>query len=84
MEQGSATGLLAAVRSGLGIAALPCMVADAMPDLLRCFPPPDEPRCMWLLTHERVRQQPAVRAVIDLLYDRLTAHVRGLEQRRAA
>lgn len=84
VQQGSATGLLSAVRTGLGIAALPCIVADAMPDLIRCFPPPEEQRCLWLLTHDRVRHQRAVRAVIDFLYERLTAHVRGLDHVCAA
>lgn len=84
IEQGSASGLLSAVRTGLGIAALPCIVADGMPDLIRCAPPPEEKRYLWLLTHDRVRHQPAVRAVIDFLYERLSAHVRGLEHRCAA
>lgn len=84
VEQGSASGLLSAVRTGLGIAALPCVVAEGMPDLIQCAPPPPEQRSLWLLTHERVRHQPAVRAVIDFLYDRLTAHVRGLEHACAA
>lgn len=80
IEQGSATGLLSAIRAGLGIAVLPCLVADAMPDLVRCAPPMvDERRLLWLLTHERVRHQPAVRAVIDFLYERLLAHARGLQ-----
>jgi DNA-binding transcriptional LysR family regulator len=84
VEQGSASGLLSAVRTGLGIAALPCIVADSLPDLIRCAPPPREDRHMWLLTHERVRHHPAVRAVIDFLYERLTAHVRGLDHVCAA
>jgi DNA-binding transcriptional LysR family regulator len=84
IEQGSASGLLSAVRTGLGIAALPCIIADSSPDLIRCAPPPEENRHMWLLTHERVRHQPAVRAVIDFLYDRLIAHVRGLDHRCVA
>lgn len=85
MEQGSATGLLAAVRSGLGIAALPTILADAEPDFIQCAPPPREKRHLWLLTHERVRHNPAVRAVIDFFYDKLMAHVRTLEaQRREA
>lgn len=84
IEQGSASGLLSAVQNGLGIAALPAIVADAMPDMIRCLPPMEEKRMMWLLTHERVRHQPAVRAVIDFLYERLSAHVRRLEHRCAA
>ncbi|WP_344706957.1 LysR family transcriptional regulator [Sphingomonas swuensis] len=84
VEQGSATGLLSAVQTGLGIAVLPCVVADALPDIIRCLPPMAERRQMWLLTHERVRHQPAVRAVIDFLYERLSAHVRNLQLRVAA
>jgi DNA-binding transcriptional LysR family regulator len=73
------------VRSGFGIAVLPCIVADAEPDLVRCIPPRDNHnRQLWLLTHERVRHTPRVRAVIDFLYERLTRHVRMLEEKRAA
>ena len=80
MEQGSATGLLTAVRTGIGIAVLPCIVADAEPDLIRCAPPPRQvERHLWLLTHERVRHNPAVRAVIDFLYERLIDHVHKIE-----
>jgi DNA-binding transcriptional LysR family regulator len=85
MHQSSSTGLLSAVRSGFGLAVLPCMVADADPDLVRCLPPRDDHhRSMWLLTHERVRHTPRVRLVIDFLYERLMRHVRMLEERRAA
>jgi hypothetical protein len=39
---------------------------------------------MWLVTHERVRHTPRVRAVIDFLYEKLTAHIRKLDEKRAA
>lgn len=85
MHHATSTGLLTAVRSGFGIAVLPCIVADADPDLVRCLPPRDDHhRSMWLLTHERVRNTPRVRLVIDFLYDRLMRHVRKLEEKRAA
>jgi molybdate transport repressor ModE-like protein len=85
MEQGSATGLLTAVRTGIGVAVLPCIVADAEPDLIRCAPPPrQEERHLWLLTHERVRHNPAVRAVIDFLYERLIDHVHRIEDQPKA
>ena len=78
-------GMLSAIRSGLGIAVLPCIVADAEPDLVQCVPPKDgHGRTMWLVTHERVRRTPRVRAVIDFLYERLTSHARQLEKRRLA
>ena len=85
MHHANSTGLLSAVRSGFGIAVLPCIVADADPELIRCIPPrEDHGRILWLLTHERVRSTPRVRAVIDFLYDRLSRHVRQLEARQAA
>lgn len=85
MRHATPTGLLSAVRSGFGIAVLPSVVADADPDLIRCIPPREEHgRVLWLLTHERVRRTPRVRAVMDFLADRLMKHVRRLEQARAA
>ena len=85
MHHATSTGLLSAVRSGFGIAVLPCIVADADPELIRCIPPRDDHgRVLWLLTHERVRHSPAVRAVIDFMYERLMRHARDLEAKLAA
>lgn len=85
MHHATSTGLLSGVRSGFGLGVLPCIVADAEPDLIRCLPPrTDHGRQMWLLTHERVRHTPRVRLVIDFLYERLIRHVRMLEEKRAA
>ena len=85
MHHATSTGLLSGVRSGFGLAVLPCIVADADPDLIRCIPPRDDhQRSMWLLTHDRVRNMPRVRTVIDFLYERLSRHVRMLEEKRAA
>ena len=84
MHHGTSTGLLSAVRSGFGIAVLPCIIADDEADLIRCLPPRrDHGRVMWLLTHDRVRHAPRVRVVIDFLYERLARHIRELEARRA-
>jgi DNA-binding transcriptional LysR family regulator len=85
MHHASAMGMMSAIRSGLGIAVLPCIVADVEPDLIQCLPPKDDHgRSMWLVTHERVRHTPRVRAVIDFLYERLTRHIRQLESTRNA
>jgi len=85
MHHASSTGLLTAIRSGFGISVLPCVVGDADPELVRCIPPRDgHGRMLWLLTHERVRRAPRVRAVVDFLYDGLSKHVRRLENVRAA
>lgn len=85
MHHATSGGLLSGVRSGFGIAVLPCIVGDADPDLVRCVPPrEDHGRKLWLFTHERVRHTPRVRTVIDFLYERLSRHVRRLEGNRAA
>jgi DNA-binding transcriptional LysR family regulator len=79
MHHGTSTGLLSAVRSGFGIAVLPCIVADSEADLIRCLPPRrGHGRVMWLLTHERVRHTPRVRVVIDFLYEQLKRRVSEL------
>ena len=85
MHHATSGGLLSGVRSGFGIAVLPCVVADADPDLIRCVAPREgHGRELWLFTHERVRHTPRVRIVIDFLYDRLSRHIRQLEAQRAA
>ena len=82
MHHATSGGLLSGVRSGFGIAVLPCIVGDADPDLVRCLAPRvDHGRKLWLFTHERCRHTPRIRAVIDFLYDRLSRHVRKLEMK---
>jgi len=73
MRHDTASGMLASVRAGFGIAALPCFVADHDPELVRCVDPePSDDTGIWLLTSERLRHTPRVRVVIDFLADRLT------------
>lgn len=70
MDHDTSIGILSSVRSGVGIAALPCLVADNEPDLVRCLPPePDKERGIWLLTHESARQAPKIRATLDFIAD---------------
>ena len=80
IHQASSTGLLAAVRSGFGVAVLPCLIADDDRELIQCMPPNNKhDRVMWLLTHERVRHSPRVRIVTDFLYERLKQRVQDLK-----
>jgi DNA-binding transcriptional LysR family regulator len=68
---------LAAARAGLGLAALPCFLADPAPELIRILPP--EPALageLWLLTHPDLRRTARVRAFMDTL-------ARGLRRERA-
>jgi DNA-binding transcriptional LysR family regulator len=69
IQHSSASGLLAAVRAGAGLAVLPSFVADRV----RCLDPiAGDSFELWLLTHERLRHTPRVRAVMDFLGERLT------------
>lgn len=84
MQHGTVTGLFSAVRSGLGLAALPCLVAELDGEMVRCLPPGvASAREIWLLTHERLRHTPRVRAVLDFLGERLRRHARLVEQKLA-
>jgi hypothetical protein len=59
---------VAAVEVGLGIAPLPCFVADRRPSLIRLFPPEEQlRRPLWLLWHRELRQTARVRALVDHL-----------------
>jgi DNA-binding transcriptional LysR family regulator len=68
----SLMNLLYNLRAGLGVATLPCMIGDAEPDLMRCFPPPPELLSeFWLIVREEVKSAPHVRAFADFLAERL-------------
>jgi DNA-binding transcriptional LysR family regulator len=60
--------MLAAVRAGLGISALSCIVAAADPDLVRVAPQKlVSVADLFLLAHPDLVDLPAVRAVIDFV-----------------
>jgi DNA-binding transcriptional LysR family regulator len=59
---------LAAARAGLGLAALPCFLADSEPALRRVLPrQPALTSELWLLTHPDLRRTARVRAFMDHL-----------------
>ena len=73
--------LLQAVLAGLGKSLLPCFVADREPRLRRlCSAAPVLSREVWLLTHNDLRRQARIAAVVDWLADL----VKGLARPRAA
>lgn len=80
IQQGTSTGLLTSIQAGLGIGILPCLIGDSDPNLIRIMPPnADHSRILWLLTHNRVKRNPKIRAVIDFLYERLKARAEKLD-----
>jgi DNA-binding transcriptional LysR family regulator len=82
MQHATVTGLLSAVRSGLGVAALPCIVAEMDETLLRCLPArSDGALDIWLVSHERLRHEPAVRTVLQFLGDRIRSRAELVHDR---
>ena len=80
LRASSLTALRTAARAGLGVAALPCLMADADPGLVRVMPPVAEmATSLWLLTHPDLRRAGRIRAVMDLLARELTNRRRLLE-----
>ncbi|HEY0411733.1 MAG TPA: LysR family transcriptional regulator [Allosphingosinicella sp.] len=84
MQHDTATGMLASVRAGFGIAVLPSFFAERDPELVRCVAPvAGDETALWLLVHERRRHTPRVRIVMDFLAARLTRMAREAAEERA-
>jgi DNA-binding transcriptional LysR family regulator len=75
---------MAAAKRGIGLATLPCGLADIDPDLERVGPlPEDFTLDLRLLTHEDLRRTARIRAFLDFLAEALAAEAPLLEGRRA-
>lgn len=76
-------GALAAVKKGLGLALLPCFIADIEPDLCRVhLPIPELERDLWVLTHDDLRRVERVRTFIDFIGSALAPQRELLEGRK--
>lgn len=70
MRSNSTNTLLAGVRAGLGVALLPCFVADPEPDVVRVLGQHVEvTRDVWVVVHREMARVPRVRAVASFLGD---------------
>jgi molybdate transport repressor ModE-like protein len=70
VRQDSLPGLFAGLRSGAGVTLMSDLVASTDTSLLRCFEPPAEVVSefdLWLVTTERLRHEPRIRALLDFL-----------------
>jgi molybdate transport repressor ModE-like protein len=68
----SVLGVVAAVRSGLGIAPLPTTIGDAEAGLVQVLPPVQELARTWhLLCHPDQRTTPRISAFIDFVVEEL-------------
>lgn len=80
LRANSVAAAVAATKAGLGLAPLPCGIADLEPDLVRVAPLPDDFALdLWLLTHEDLRRTARIRAFLDFLADALLKEAPLLE-----
>ncbi len=71
----SVLAMYAAVKSGIGVAVLPCYLADTDIDLTRIGNPVEDVAVdLWLLTHPDLRHTARVRATLDH-FGKLGAHL---------
>jgi DNA-binding transcriptional LysR family regulator len=72
----------ALAREGVGIAALPCYLADPDSRLKRLSPPIEAmASSLWLLTHPDLKRVARIRAFLDFIAETLTAQRRVFEGR---
>ncbi|MFV1984436.1 MAG: LysR family transcriptional regulator [Thiohalomonadales bacterium] len=74
---------LEAVKAGMGLAMLPCFIADTVPSLERLEFFSNNGTCgaLWILTHEDLRATGRVRAFIDFMLNAFEIHRDLLEGR---
>ncbi|MCW3481557.1 LysR family transcriptional regulator [Neisseriaceae bacterium JH1-16] len=69
----SLVGMVDAVRHGLGVGMLLCLLAEADPPLVRLAEPdPALDTPLWLLTHPDLKRVARIRAFCDFLQERLS------------
>jgi DNA-binding transcriptional LysR family regulator len=73
-----AVDLLTAVRSGAGLAVLPCFLGDEEPTLVRLTPEPIATRRLSLVYRRDGRLSPELRAVASLIVESLRGHAQQL------
>ena len=70
----SLPNMLTAVRAGLGLAVLPCAMAEPEPDLVRCIGPMDDIGApLWLITRSDNKDEPRIRAFTSFIAARIVA-----------
>ncbi len=81
MRCSSQADMLAAVRAGIGICAMSCIVGNAHPDLVRVAPHKLAGSSdMWLLAHPDLIDLPAVRSTLNFVTQRARADRRGAQR----
>ena len=72
-------GILSAIRSGMGLAVLPCYLADQDPDIVQLSDPiPELEYGLWFLMHPDLRGVVRIHALMDYLTDAIRAQKQRL------
>ena len=67
----SVADMISAVRAGVGLSALTCLMGEAHDDLVRVAPDKIfSSTDIWLLAHPDLRDTAPIRAVMDFIVDR--------------
>jgi DNA-binding transcriptional LysR family regulator len=69
----SILNMAGAIRSGLGVGGIPCMLGELDPELTRCFLFDEADYDLVLITREEMRNLPHVRAFNDFIASRTAA-----------
>ena len=73
-------GLAECAAAGIGLALVPCFIADRVPGLKRLATPSEEfSTALWLLTHPDLRHTARVRAFLDFVAAEVGRHRAALE-----
>jgi DNA-binding transcriptional LysR family regulator len=83
LRAGTAAALAAAAAAGLGIAALPCFLADLDPALVRVLPEV-RTRELWIAVHADLRRSPRTRVGLEFLAELLAGEAAALRGERPA
>lgn len=76
------SAVISAARAGMGAAVMPCLIGDALSNLVRLFPPiPELTTPGWLVSTAAGRQQPHIRALLDFIGDYVKQAVADTEAR---
>jgi DNA-binding transcriptional LysR family regulator len=70
----SVTHMVAAVKAGLGLGAIPCTLGELDPELIRCLPPPTElDSPLWLVTRADLADEPRIRTFTGFMSARIVS-----------
>jgi DNA-binding transcriptional LysR family regulator len=70
----SVTHMVAAIKAGLGLGALPCTLGELDPELIRCIePPPELDSPLWLITRADLADEPRIRTFTAFMSARIVS-----------